>query len=308
MIFFNFFLLRWTFLCIPNRYSIVHVIGYELLYKSENDSWLIITLATFADCPLNLTGSNFTLVASICSTNDDRGKCCRYINAFIAVSVAHYANATGNLGVTANLSETCLHSISETLGLYGVPKNATAFCGFGTKIPVNYVCEGRTTVTQMLQSPKFSDVTVNCKLPLSEDTNCRKCVNASITYLRQLVGAEDNMTLSTCRDATFTAIASQVDGVSVVEIASCFFGVQGLSNFPGITTQLNEVLKPISWEEMDFNTFISVHVMINQLVSLVQAFLFLHTAILLLLYPVLVLRIVENPCIYRKFGILCFWN
>ncbi|KAK9988403.1 hypothetical protein SO802_028642 [Lithocarpus litseifolius] len=185
-----------------------------------------------ADCPLNLTGSNFTLVASVCSTNDDRGKCCRYINAFIAISVAHYANATGNLGVTANLSETCLHSISETLGLYGVPKNATAFCGFGTKIPVNYVCEGRTTVTQMLQSPKFSDVTVNCKLPLSEDTNCRKCVNASITYLRQLVGAEDNTTLSTCRDATFTAIASQVDGVSVVEIASCFFGVQGLSNFP----------------------------------------------------------------------------
>ncbi|KAM3742868.1 hypothetical protein ACB098_07G100700 [Castanea mollissima] len=84
----------------------------------------------------------------------------------------------------------------------------------------------------MLQSPKFSDVTVNCKLPLSEDTNCRKCVNASITYLRQLIGAEDNMTLSTCRDATFTAIASQVDGVSVVEIATCFFGVQGLSNFP----------------------------------------------------------------------------
>lgn len=292
-----------------NRYSIVHVIGQELLYKSKNDSWLIITLATFADCPLNLTGSNFTLVASICSTNDDRGKCCRYINAFIAVSVAHYANATGNLGVTANLSETCLHSISETLGLYGVPRNATAFCGFGTKIPVNYVCEGRTTVTQMLQSPKFSDVTVNCKLPLSEDTNCRKCVNASITYLRQLIGAEDNMTLSTCRDATFTAIASQVDGVSVVEIASCFFGVQGLSNFPGITTQLNEVLKPISWEEMDFNMCMSVHAMINQLVSLVQAFLFLHTAaILLLLCPVLVLHIVENPFIYRKFGSLCFWN
>lgn len=246
-------------------------------------------------------------MASICSTNDDRGKCCRYINAVIAVSVAHYANATGNLGVTANLSETCLHSISETLGLYGVPRNATAFCGFGTKIPVNYVCEGRTTVTQMLQSPKFSDVTVNCKLPLSEDTNCRKCVNASITYLRLLIGAEDNMTLSTCRDATFTAIASQVDGVTVVEIASCFFGVQGLSNFPGITTQLNEVLKPISWEEMDFNMCMSVHVMTNQLVSLVQACLLLHTAaILLLLYPVLVLRIVENPFIYRKFGSLCF--
>ncbi|GMY06062.1 probable receptor-like protein kinase At1g49730 [Fagus crenata] len=185
-----------------------------------------------ADCPLDLSGSNFTLVASICSTKNDRGKCCRYINAVTAVSVAHYANATGNLGVTANLSEICLHSISNTLGLYGVPRNATVFCGFGTKIPVNYECEGRATVTQMLQSPKFVDVTENCKLPLSEDTNCRKCVNASITYLHHLVGAEDNMTLSTCRDATFTAIASQVDAVSAAEIATCFFGVQGLSIFP----------------------------------------------------------------------------
>uniref|UniRef100_A0A2N9HSC9 Protein kinase domain-containing protein n=1 Tax=Fagus sylvatica TaxID=28930 RepID=A0A2N9HSC9_FAGSY len=184
-----------------------------------------------ADCPLDLSGSNFTLVASICSTENDRGKCCRYINAVTAVSVAHYANATGNLGVTANLSEICLHSISNTLGLYGVPRNATVFCGFGTKIPVNYECEGRATVTQMLQSPKFVDVTENCKLPLSEDTNCRKCVNASITYLHHLVGAEDNMTLSTCRDATFTAIASQVDAVSAAEIATCFFGVQGLSIF-----------------------------------------------------------------------------
>ncbi len=210
-----------------------------VVVKVENSSWLIITLTPFADCPLDLSGSNFTLVASICSTENDRGKCCRYINAVTAVSVAHYANATGNLGVTANLSEICLHSISNTLGLYGVPRNATVFCGFGTKIPVNYECEGRATVTQMLQSPKFVDVTENCKLPLSEDTNCRKCVNASITYLHHLVGAEDNMTLSTCRDATFTAIASQVDAVSAAEIATCFFGVQGLSIFSGIITQLN---------------------------------------------------------------------
>lgn len=182
-----------------------------------------------ADCPLDLSGSNFTLVASICSSKDDRGKCCRYINAFIAVSIAHYANTTSNLGVSADLSDICLHSISQTMELYGVPRNATMFCGFGTKIPVSYECEGRTTVTQMLQSPSFVDVTENCKVPLSD---CKKCINASIFYLRRLVGTEDNTTLSTCRDATFATIASQVDGVSAVAISSCFFGVQGLSIIP----------------------------------------------------------------------------
>lgn len=185
-----------------------------------------------ADCPLDLTGSNFTMVASICSAKDDRGKCCRYINAFVAVSIARYANATGNLGVTANMSEICLHSISKTLELYGVTRNATVFCGFGTKVPVNYECEGRTTVTQMLESPNFVDVTANCKMPLSEESNCRKCLNASITYLHHMIGTEDNMTLSTCRDATFVAIASQVVGISSVETASCFFGVHGISTLP----------------------------------------------------------------------------
>jgi hypothetical protein len=181
------------------------------------------------------------MVASMCSTKDDRGKCCRYINAFIAVSIARYANATGNLGVAANTSEICLHSISETLGLYGVTRNATVFCGLGTKVPVNYECEGRTTVTQMLESPKFVDVAGNCKMPLSEESNCKKCVNASITYLHHLIGTEDNMTLSTCRDATFVAIASQVDGISSVETASCFFRVQGISTLPGMNTEVNQV-------------------------------------------------------------------
>ncbi|KDO35995.1 hypothetical protein CISIN_1g038061mg, partial [Citrus sinensis] len=126
-----------------------------------------------ADCPLDLSGSNFTLVASMCSDRNDRGKCCRYINAFVAVSIAQYANATSNLGVPLDLSDICLHSISQTMELYGVPRNATAFCGFGTKIPVNYDCRGRTTVTQMLQSPQFANVTENCKLPLSRETDCR---------------------------------------------------------------------------------------------------------------------------------------
>ncbi|CBI32392.3 unnamed protein product, partial [Vitis vinifera] len=130
---------------------------------------------TCADCPLDLSGSNFTLVASVCANKVDRGKCCRYINAFIAISVARYANKTSTLGVASNLSDICLHSISETLELYGVPPNATVFCGFGTKIPVNYDCKGRTTVVQMLD---------------------------------------------------------QVDNTSAVDIASCFFGIQGLSISP----------------------------------------------------------------------------
>ncbi|XP_002518748.3 probable receptor-like protein kinase At1g49730 [Ricinus communis] len=188
-----------------------------------------LPLVMAADCPLDLSGSNFTLAASLCSNRDDRGKCCRYINAFIAVSIARYANGTSNLGVTSNISDICLSSISQMMELYGVPKNATAFCGFGTKIPVNYECKGRTTVSQMLQSPKFVDVTQNCKVPLAEESSCRKCLNAGIVYLHHLVGTDDNLTLSTCRDATFATLASQIDDVSAVEMASCFFGVQGLN-------------------------------------------------------------------------------
>lgn len=174
------------------------------------------------------------MAASICSNKDDRAKCCRYINAFIAVSIARYANATSNLGVTSNLSDICLHSISQTMEMYGVPHNATVFCGFGTKILVNYACRGRTTVTQMLQSPRFADVMQNCKVPLSADSNCKICLNAGIIYLHHLVGMDDNMTLSTCRDATFAALASQTDDVSAVGLASCFFGVQGLNIPPGM--------------------------------------------------------------------------
>ncbi|GFS40016.1 protein kinase superfamily protein [Actinidia rufa] len=125
------------------------------------------------DCPLDLSGSNFTLAASICSNREDRAKCCRYINAFIAVSIARYANITSNLGVGETSNQICLSSISETLARYGVTRNVTLFCGFGTKIPVNYECQGRSTVTQMLQSPKFADVTKNCKGPLSAEGTCR---------------------------------------------------------------------------------------------------------------------------------------
>lgn len=152
----------------------------------------------------------------------------------VAISVARYANETSNLGVNFEVSEICLRSIAQTLQLYGVTRNATVFCGFGTKIPVNYECQGRTTVTQMLQSPKFSEVAGNCKSPLSAEGACKKCLNAGISYLRNLLGVTNNTTLSTCRDATFVALASPVDNATAVDIAGCFFGVQGLVTPPGI--------------------------------------------------------------------------
>ncbi|XP_073267394.1 probable receptor-like protein kinase At1g49730 isoform X3 [Populus alba] len=182
-----------------------------------------------SNCPLDLSGSNFTLAAAVCSNKDKRGQCCRYINAFLAISIARYANTTSNLGVASNVSDICLHSISQTMQLYGVPSNATIFCGLGTKIPVNYECGGRTTITQMLESPKFVSVAQNCRLPLSLKSDCKRCLNAGIIYLHHLVGTDNNVTLSTCRDAAFTALASQFDDASAVEIASCFFGVQGLN-------------------------------------------------------------------------------
>ncbi|XAR72906.1 Non-specific serine/threonine protein kinase [Bertholletia excelsa] len=190
------------------------------------------------DCPLDLSGANFTAIAPICSSKEDRAKCCRYINAFIAVSIARYANITSSLGVAWDLSQICLSVISDTLDLYGVTRNATVFCGLGTKIPVNYECQGRTTVTQMVQTPKFMDVTENCQVPLSVESKCKQCLNAGILYLRNLTGAVDNMTLSTCRDAAFVALGSQVDNVSTIDIASCFFGVQELMTLPGSSPAL----------------------------------------------------------------------
>ncbi|PKI75318.1 probable receptor-like protein kinase At1g49730 [Punica granatum] len=189
-----------------------------------------------AECPLDLSRSNFTLVASVCSDKGERAKCCRYINACIAVSVARYANRTSSLAVASDSASICLQSIAQTLALYGVPRNATAFCGLGTKITVNYECVGRTTVTQMLQSPGFKDVSENCGDPISVDSDCRKCVNAEIVYLHHLIGTVDNVTLNTCRDAAFVALASQYDDASAANFANCFFGVEGLSIFSASNT------------------------------------------------------------------------
>ncbi|KAF8054820.1 hypothetical protein N665_1312s0013 [Sinapis alba] len=187
-----------------------------------------LPLPTEAECPLDLTSSNFTLVASVCSNNTDRAKCCRYMNAIVAVSVARYANYTADLGVTPDLTSNCITSISSTMELYGIPRNAALFCGLGTKILVSYDCEGLTTVTQMLRSPKFGEVSRNCKLPLQ----CKSCLNSGITYLRSLVDRGNNIKMSTCRDATYAALASRVDSSSALELASCFFNVSELSTTP----------------------------------------------------------------------------
>ncbi|CAD5315068.1 unnamed protein product [Arabidopsis thaliana] len=158
------------------------------------------------------------------------------MNAFVAVSVARYANLSTNLGVTSDLSETCIASISRAMEGYGVSRNATSFCGLGTKILVKYDCDGRTTVTQMHQSPGFGHVSRNCRLPFSPGHQCRKCLNSGITYLRNLIGAEtNNITLSTCRDATYATLASRIDDTSALELLSCFFQVTEL-NIPSVAS------------------------------------------------------------------------
>ncbi|KAJ8572366.1 hypothetical protein K7X08_008877 [Anisodus acutangulus] len=205
----------------------------------------LLSTSAASVCPLAMTGSNYTLTASICSNKEERGKCCRYINALVAISVARYTNATSNLGVSSDTSQICLDKVADILQFHGVTRNATVFCGFGTKIPVNYECQGRRTVTQMLQSPQFSSVTKNCQVPLSVESKCRKCLNAGILYLRNLVGTANNMTFSTCRDATFAALASQVDNGSAIDIARCFFGVKGLIIPPGPSpSQLSPEVSP----------------------------------------------------------------
>jgi len=149
--------------------------------------------------------------------------------------MAHYANATGQLGVPSAFADACLNSISETFNLYGIPLHASTSCGLGPKIRVSYQCEGRETVLEMMQSPNFLDVSNNCKMPLSLDSSCRRCLNTGILYLHRLIGTDDNVTLSICRNAVFVVLANQGGKSSAVDMAGCFFGVQGLSIVPGLT-------------------------------------------------------------------------
>ncbi|PKA51705.1 putative receptor-like protein kinase [Apostasia shenzhenica] len=198
------------------------------------------------DCPLNFGWANFTLAASACSNPNERGLCCRYINAFVAVSIAHYANSTGKLGVPSAFSDICLSSLSEIFSLYGIPPSATMFCGLGPKIGVSCQCDGRGTVLELMQSSNFVDVTSNCEVPVNLETDCRRCLNSVIMYLHHLIGANNHVALSMCRNAVFVVLANQGGNVSADDMASCFFGVQGLTILPGSSSQVPPPISPPS--------------------------------------------------------------
>ncbi|XP_074581061.1 putative receptor-like protein kinase At1g49730 [Curcuma longa] len=195
-----------------------------------------IRLVSDQDCPLDFSWSNFSLASSTCSDQNQRGECCRYISAFVAISIARYANATGRLGVPAAFTEVCLNFIAESFKLYGIPANALSSCGLGPKIQVSYQCEGRATVLEIMQSPNFSDVIETCNEPLSLDNSCKRCLNSGIVYLHHLIAVDDNVTLSVCRDAVFVTLANQGDNFSAVDLVTCFFGVQGLSILSAISS------------------------------------------------------------------------
>ncbi|KAJ3681507.1 hypothetical protein LUZ60_015996 [Juncus effusus] len=195
------------------------------------------------DCPLEFHWANFTSATSACTDPSQRAICCRYINAFVAISVSHYANSTGQLGVPPAFSDLCLSAVTGTLQLYGILKSSADSCGLGPKIRVSYQCDGRATVLEMMQSPGFTDVISNCQVPLSNANGCKSCLNSGIAYLHRLIGTDDNVALSVCRDAVFASLAHEVD-LSGDDMASCFFGVQGLSATSAEKPSEGGVIKP----------------------------------------------------------------
>lgn len=222
-----------------------------------------------ADCPLDFSWSNFSLASSTCSDQNERGKCCRYISAFVAISIARYANATGRLGVPAAFTEACLNFIADSFNVYGIPANALSSCGLGPKIQVSYQCEGRATVLEIMQSPNFSDVIETCNEPLSLDNSCKRCLNSGIVYLHHLIAVDDNVTLSVCRDAVFVTLANQGDNFSAVDLVTCFFGVQGLSILSGLLS-LRFIRLHVSFKCVNFiaHTGFPFHFILGSLCSM----------------------------------------
>ncbi|KAF3337685.1 putative receptor-like protein kinase [Carex littledalei] len=208
-------------------------------------------LSVFAqDCPLDLTWSNYTEIASACSDRTEFSICCRYINALVTVSVAMYANTTGTdtLGVPPALSDTCISTINETLISKGIPSDASTICGLGVKIQVVYSCQGMSTIQDVLLSPNFGDVKKNCNGSILVDAGCKRCLNSGLSYLRHLMEGQDNVTLNTCRDAAFVAVANQQSNLTPSDMATCFFSVQGLSliQVPSISVPAHATA-PATW-------------------------------------------------------------
>lgn len=199
-------------------------------------------LAVDTGCPLEFGNLNFTKVSSACFT-PDRGRCCRFVNAIVAISMSRYTNVTGDLAVPSSSSEICLKKISDTLQSNGISPNVMAFCGLGTKITANFHCKGRTNVEEMEGTPSFREVQLSCVQSLSSSDSCRECLNACFTFLHNLEGVEDNVTLSICRDATFVTIVSYGDSNFANDKASCFFNAQGLEGQP-VPKRKGNVLAP----------------------------------------------------------------
>ncbi|KAH9322882.1 hypothetical protein KI387_017521 [Taxus chinensis] len=205
---------------------------YRLLVNAEAEA--------NAGCPLDLGSLNFREATSVCSgENRDRGKdrCCRYVHALVGVSLALYANATSQIGVSSISADACNTAILNSLQLSqnGLSSNPAAFCGLGTKISVDPVCKDYKTIQDMERIPEFSGVQMSCTRPVSSLGECRICLNASVMFLHHLLGAVKNLSLSICRDATFVAIASNGNLEFAVDKASCFFGLQGLGHLPVLT-------------------------------------------------------------------------
>jgi hypothetical protein len=73
------------------------------------------------------------------------------------------------------------------------------------------------------------------QVPLSSEVGCKTCLNSGILYLHRLIGTDDNVALSVCRDAVFATLSNQGDRLSSDDdMASCFFGVEGFSTANGI--------------------------------------------------------------------------
>lgn len=188
-------------------------------------------LADDIGCPLDFGNLNFTKVRSTCLT-PDRGRCCRFVNAIVAIAMSRYTNVTGELAVPPSSSAICLKTISNTLQSNGISSGVMAFCGLGTKITADFHCKGRTNIEEMEGTPNFTEVQMSCVPSLSSPDSCKQCLNACFTFLHNLEGVQDNVTLSICRDATFVTIVSYGDSNFANDKASCFFNAQGLEHQP----------------------------------------------------------------------------
>ncbi|TVU46218.1 hypothetical protein EJB05_05739 [Eragrostis curvula] len=199
---------------------------------------------TLIYCSLDFSWPNYNQIASMCSDENGQSKCC--CSCGLICHVCQHITS-GTLGVPTQYFDACISNFADTLVAKGIVPTAASFCTLGIKIQVSYQCVGMTTIVEMLQSPNFSDVTRSCATTLSDDITCKRCLNSGLSFLRHLVGEEDNITLNACCDVAFVAFMSQ-GNISTVDTTSCFFTAQELSaiqvNISGLSPA--ELPSPIS--------------------------------------------------------------